>query len=688
MQSEPGRRRARRPPRGRSLRAPGWVLVATWLCWLGLVASSLGHAALTDFDDPYVFFDPDPPAARDLTFKPVRAEVLDDDEIVLPPKLSGKSGEPDLIVHLVPHSHVAHGWIHTVDDVEATVDEILNQMTTQLDLDASRRFVWAEVWYLRRWFERQPARVQDRTRRLVREGKLELVSGALVQTDEALASSQGVMDQLDEGRAWLLATFGQAPRIAWAVDAFGHSDSTPELYQRYGYSALVINRIHHRLKQRFRQGQHLEFVWQAGKPWSNDAVKTPVERTNVPDGLFTHVLHGHYASPDGYDFERAGVRDVTAPRGRASRLILHAKDLARSFRTHHVLVPWGDDFSFQNAAKQFDNMDKIIKDVNERETGVSIRYSTLSEYFNAVHSTAAQSSLRFPLWNRDFFPFADGPDGYWTGFYSTRPALKRAARVLESRVRWASNLYVLARARAGQAGNVPRVGAISSDGRVEADKSAPTSWGGGLHRTLVFARRQSTLVATSLHAITGTCKEPVARDFAKRAKVGLDKATAVGAEALSHLAAKRKSAFTATGPHVRPWLKPLDQPIALREGDSRQWPVLVTNEEAYARLELVKVRLDCAWSTARRVRAVDFHGKALPSQVHHVIVPAPKSEWRTEIFLHVLVEVPALGFATIFVSSASNLERMDAAAASAASGEKRAFFFVRPPCGIWAERSS
>ena len=69
---------------------------------------------------------------------------------------------------------------------------------------------------------------------------------------------------------------------------------------------------------------------------------------------------------------------------------MHAKDLARNFRTFHVMIPWGDDMAFINAAKQFENMDKIIKDVNDRETGVTLRYSTLSEYFSAVHSTASQ----------------------------------------------------------------------------------------------------------------------------------------------------------------------------------------------------------------------------------------------------------------------------------------------------------
>jgi len=132
------------------------------------------------------------------------------------------------------------------------------------------------------------------------------------------------------------------------------------------------------------------------------------------------------------------------------------------------------------ASKQFDNMDKIIKDINERETGVTVRYSSLSEYFAAVHSSAAQTSLRFPLWSRDFFPYADNADGHWTGFYSSRPMLKRSAKLLEARARWASNLFVLARARAAQTGHVPRVGVIQSDGRIETDRGLPTSWGGGV----------------------------------------------------------------------------------------------------------------------------------------------------------------------------------------------------------------
>ena len=51
--------------------------------------------------------------------------------------------EPDLIVHLVPHSHVDAGWLETSDTYfENAVADILTNVLNQLDHDVTRRFVW------------------------------------------------------------------------------------------------------------------------------------------------------------------------------------------------------------------------------------------------------------------------------------------------------------------------------------------------------------------------------------------------------------------------------------------------------------------------------------------------------------------------------------------------------------------
>jgi epididymis-specific alpha-mannosidase len=48
----------------------------------------------------------------------------------------------------------------------------------------------------------------------------------------------------------------------------------------------------------------------------------------------------------------------------------------------------GDDFDHTQAVWDFENMDKIISYVNQNSSyyGVTLQYSTLGEYFAAVHA--------------------------------------------------------------------------------------------------------------------------------------------------------------------------------------------------------------------------------------------------------------------------------------------------------------
>lgn len=53
--------------------------------------------------------------------------------------------------------------------------------------------------------------------------------------------------------------------------------------------------------------------------------------------------------------------------------------------TGHVMIPFGDDFYWAHATFNFYNVDKLIKFVNKNTTSrIKIRYSTASEYFDAI----------------------------------------------------------------------------------------------------------------------------------------------------------------------------------------------------------------------------------------------------------------------------------------------------------------
>lgn len=87
-------------------------------------------------------------------------------------------------------------------------------------------------------------------------------------------------------------------------------------------------------------------------------------------------------------------------------------------------------------------MDKIHAYINSHssEFNAKIRYCTLSEYFDGIYNDPPAD---LPTYKHDFFPYNDDPYSYWTGFYTSRPALKSLVRELEALLRATEQAYVL-----------------------------------------------------------------------------------------------------------------------------------------------------------------------------------------------------------------------------------------------------
>jgi lysosomal alpha-mannosidase len=88
----------------------------------------------------------------------------------------------------------------------------------------------------------------------------------------------------------------------------------------------------------------------------------------------------------------------------------------------------GTDFQYQDSNAWFKNMDKLIKYVNKKQdngSDVNVFYSTPSCYLQSVY----QSGKTFTTKTDDFFPYGMDPHSYFTGFFTSRPAIKRYERV-------------------------------------------------------------------------------------------------------------------------------------------------------------------------------------------------------------------------------------------------------------------
>ena len=94
---------------------------------------------------------------------------------------------------------------------------------------------------------------------------------------------------------------------------------------------------------------------------------------------------------------------------------------------------YGDDLFFQDITKARGQLD-LLEQIRGLIPEVNITYATLSEYFRAVLS----ENRTYSVYEGDFYPYISHTTGYkrtWTGFYSSRPALKKKIFEAHSLVR-------------------------------------------------------------------------------------------------------------------------------------------------------------------------------------------------------------------------------------------------------------
>ena len=108
------------------------------------------------------------------------------------------------------------------------------------------------------------------------------------------------------------------------------------------------------------------------------------------------------------------------------RFVHEATNYARGYlKTNSIMLVFGGDFNYMGAHTTFKNMDKLIKVVNQANRGLNLFYSTPSCYVKAVHD----AKVNFTGKSDDYFPYASDPHAYWTGYFTSRPALKRFERI-------------------------------------------------------------------------------------------------------------------------------------------------------------------------------------------------------------------------------------------------------------------
>lgn len=108
---------------------------------------------------------------------------------------------------------------------------------------------------------------------------------------------------------------------------------------------------------------------------------------------------------------------------RVEDFVQAAMKKAGEYQTDHVMFTMGEDFTYQSASHWFVNIDKLIKYVNA-DGRVQTFYSTPTEYTAALY----EANQTWPSKTDDWFPYSDSPHSVWTGYFTSRPAVKLNVR--------------------------------------------------------------------------------------------------------------------------------------------------------------------------------------------------------------------------------------------------------------------
>jgi lysosomal alpha-mannosidase len=208
-------------------------------------------------------------------------------------------------------------------------------------------------------------------------------------------------------------------------DPFGHSKEQASLFAQFGFDGLFLGRIDYQDFENRGKLKTREMLWQASENLGKSAE------------LFTGILPNVYWPPEGFCFDIiCGVPSLVDDPESASyniddkvnTFLEYVFNQSTEYKTNNLIMTMGSDFQYSYAESWFKNLDKLIINVNKlQETNnskVNIFYSTTACYLYSLY----MANVSWPTKNDDFFPYANKPHTFWTGYFTSRPALKKYVR--------------------------------------------------------------------------------------------------------------------------------------------------------------------------------------------------------------------------------------------------------------------
>ena len=98
-------------------------------------------------------------------------------------------------------------------------------MLDSLVANPIRKYFVTEIVFFKDWYDYLSQDKKEKVKKVIKNGQLQITNGGWVENDEAVCYVDDIIDQYTIGHNWLYHQFGEATKIGWATDSFGHSHS-------------------------------------------------------------------------------------------------------------------------------------------------------------------------------------------------------------------------------------------------------------------------------------------------------------------------------------------------------------------------------------------------------------------------------------------------------------------------------
>ena len=403
----------------------------------------------------------------------------------------------ELVIHVVCHTHDDPGWLWTLDDYymgtdhcKVSVKRILDNMVVSLTNKKDRKFSYVEMSFFKKWYDTQPDKIKQKVKEFIKEGRLEIINGGWVMHDEAGTYYKHLIDNMRIGLKFLKEEFNITPKIGWFIDPFGHSSATSHILSQMNFEKIVLTRIDYLEKQYRIDNHNLEFIY---------------DPFGLGQNIFTHISYHHYnprkilrhyPGDKKIELNDEELKDV------CEKYYQEMLEERVGYRTNNILLYYGEDFAFNEADINYENIEMIMNYVNNNMKGkMKMIYSTPTQYFDSV----LKSGVNFEKHsNYDFFPYADNSHCYWTGYFSSRANLKGLIKQLGLYINMTNRLLFEL--------------FMDEENKNKSNKKI-------IEKAIecVYFAREKLGVLQHHDAVTGTSKEKTNKDYENMAIIGVEK---------------------------------------------------------------------------------------------------------------------------------------------------------------------